>query len=59
MTTFEVLPEKVELARETFHLAGVDRIVDLVSDDASKHIARFNDIAFCFLDAEKKVYGEI
>ncbi|MDP1545091.1 MAG: O-methyltransferase [Anaerolineales bacterium] len=59
VTTFEVLPEKVELARETFRLAGVDSIVKLIADDARKHIERFDQIAFCFLDAEKEVYGEI
>jgi caffeoyl-CoA O-methyltransferase len=41
VTTFEVLPEKVELARETFHLAGVDGTVELIADDARKHIERF------------------
>ena len=59
VTTFEVLPEKVELARETFRSAGVDSIVDLVADDARKQLERFNEIAFCFLDAEKEIYGEI
>lgn len=59
MTTFEVLPEKIELARETFRLAGVDRTVELIADDARKHIEKFYDIAFCFLDAEKEVYDEI
>ena len=59
VTTFEILPEKVELARETFRSAGVDHVVELVADDARKHIERFNDIAFCFLDAEKEVYGEV
>lgn len=59
VTTFEVLPEKVELARETFRLANVDSIVELIADDARKHIERFDDIAFCFLDAEKEIYGEI
>lgn len=59
VTTFEVLPEKIALARETFCLAGVERIVELIADDARKHIEKFDEIAFCFLDAEKEVYGEI
>lgn len=59
VTTFEVLPEKIELARETFRLAGVDHSVDLVADDACKHLEEFDEIAFCFLDAEKEIYGEI
>jgi predicted O-methyltransferase YrrM len=59
ITTFELLPEKVELARETFRLAQVDKTVTLVAGDARKHIDRYQDIAFCFLDAEKEVYGEL
>ncbi len=59
VTTFEVLLEKVELARVTFRLAGVEQTVELIADDARQHIEKFNDIAFCFLDAEKEVYGEI
>lgn len=57
--TFEVLPEKAAMARETFHLAGVEAIVNLVADDARNHLAEMDQIAFCFLDAEKEVYGEI
>lgn len=59
VTTFEILPEKVTLARETLRLAGVDSIVELIADDARKHIGKFDPIAFCFLDAEKEVYGEV
>ncbi len=59
VTTFEVLPEKVELARETFRLAGVENTVELIADDARNHIASFTEIAFCFLDGEKEVYREI
>ena len=57
--TFEILPEKVELARETFRLAGVENIVELLADDARKHIEKFDEIAFSFLDAEKEIYSEI
>jgi predicted O-methyltransferase YrrM len=57
--TFEILPEKVELAHKTFRLAGIEPFVELIADDARKHIEKINEIAFCFLDAEKEVYGEI
>jgi caffeoyl-CoA O-methyltransferase len=56
--TFEVLEEKVTLARETFHLAGVEDVVTLVAGDAREHLADRGDIAFCFLDAEKEVYAD-
>ena len=58
VATFEILPEKAALARQTFALAGVDDVVELVHGDALDHLADLDDIAFCFLDAEKEVYGE-
>jgi predicted O-methyltransferase YrrM/NTP pyrophosphatase (non-canonical NTP hydrolase) len=58
ITTFEVLEEKVALARETFRLAQVEDVVTLVAGDAREHLADCNDIAFCFLDAEKDVYAD-
>jgi caffeoyl-CoA O-methyltransferase len=58
ITTFEVLEEKVALARETFRLAQVEDVVTLVTGDAREHLAECNDVAFCFLDAEKDVYAD-
>lgn len=58
ITTFEVLPEKVRLARETFRLSGVESTVHLVTGDAREHLTQFEDIAFCFLDAEKEIYQD-
>lgn len=57
LRTYEVLPAKVELARETFRLTGMDDTVDLVHADARTQLAEVSDIAFCFLDAEKDVYA--
>lgn len=59
VTTFEILPEKVALAQETFRLAGVESVVGLVADDARKYLPGLDQIGFCFLDAEKEIYGEI
>ena len=59
ITTFEVLPEKAQLARETFRVAQVDSVVTLVEGDALDHLAQYHTIAFCFLDAEKEIYGAI
>jgi len=58
ITTFEVLEEKVVLARETFRLAEVEDVIELVAGDAREHLADCGDIAFCFLDAEKGVYAD-
>jgi len=57
IVTFEILPEKAALARETFRLAGVADWVDLVEGDALEHLAQYPRIAYCFLDAEKEIYG--
>lgn len=56
LTTFEILPEKVALARETFRIAGLTDFVELIQDDALRHIDRLKNIAFCFLDADKETY---
>ncbi len=58
ITTYEVLPEKVRLARETFVLAGVDDVITLVHGDARHALSGDRRIAFCFLDAEKEVYAD-
>ncbi len=57
VTTFEVLPEKAELARQTFEMAGVGDVVEFVHADALAHLPGCAGIAFCFLDAEKELYG--
>jgi predicted O-methyltransferase YrrM len=58
VVTFEVLPEKVKLARETFHAAGVEDTVQLIAGDARTHMAYYYNLAFVFLDAEKEIYGD-
>ena len=58
ITTFEVLEEKIAMARETFRLAGVEDVVTLVAGDAREHLADCRDIAFCFPDAEKEIYAD-
>ncbi len=58
LKTFEILPEKIKLARETFELARINRYVELIEGDALKHIGSLNNISFCFLDVEKEVYQE-
>jgi caffeoyl-CoA O-methyltransferase len=58
MTTFEVLPAKVELAGETFRLSGMADVITLAAGDARELIGGLGPIAFCFLDAEKEIYGD-
>ena len=56
LVTFEVLGEKVRLARETFKIAGIEEMVELEAGDAREYLDDFKDISFCFLDADKDVY---
>jgi caffeoyl-CoA O-methyltransferase len=56
LTTFEILPEKAEMARATFTRTGVNDVVHLVEGDFLAHADEFSDVGFCFLDAEKDVY---
>ncbi len=56
--TFEILDEKAALARETFQLTGLDDVVDFIHGDALSHLDECRGISFCFLDAEKEIYGD-
>jgi len=56
ITTYEILDEKAELARQTFDAARVYDVVEFVHGDALDHLPGGKDIAFCFLDAEKEIY---
>ena len=58
LTTFEVLEEKAKLAEETFRMAGVEDVVELITGDAREHLQNYNNISFCFLDAEKEIYSD-
>jgi predicted O-methyltransferase YrrM len=58
ITTFEVLPEKIELARETLRKTGLEDVVELIEGDAREYLAGIANVGFCFLDAEKEVYAD-
>jgi predicted O-methyltransferase YrrM len=58
LTTFEVSPDKVRIARETFEVAGLEMMAQVVEGDAQDYLPAYNDVAFCFLDAEKDVYTD-
>ncbi|BAS26862.1 O-methyltransferase [Limnochorda pilosa] len=58
ITTYEILPEKVRLAKETFERTGLSDVIELVEGDARDHIHGVSGISFCFLDAEKEVYKD-
>lgn len=58
ITTFEVLDNKHALAQETFAQSGIQDLVDARHGDARSYLADIEDIALCFLDAEKDIYQE-
>lgn len=56
LVTFEVLEEKVRMARETLAKAGIEDLVQLVHGDAREHLQKYAGISFCFLDCDKEYY---
>lgn len=56
--TFEILEEKIKLAKETFRESKLTEYVELVAGDARNFLKEEKNISFCFLDAEKEVYDE-
>lgn len=59
LVTFELLHDKVSLAKQTFKKAKLEDFVELINGDARGHIAEYEEIGFCFLDSEKEMYREI
>jgi len=57
LTTFEILAAKSAMAAQTIAAAGVGDVVTLVEGDFLAHVDTLGDIGFCFLDAEKEIYG--
>ena len=56
--TFEILEEKIKLAKETFQVSKMTDHVESVEGDARDFLKEEKNISFCFLDAEKEVYDE-
>lgn len=56
LKTFEILEEKIRIARETFEKAGITEYVELIEGDAIDHLDKIKNISFAFLDAEKEIY---
>ncbi len=54
--TFEIDPEKIALAQETFHLAGLEEYIEIISGNFMQTGVSLAPISFCFLDAEKELY---
>ena len=57
LVTFELMEEKIKLAKETFKAAGVEDVVEVVEGDAREYLDDYKNVSFCFLDPEKEVYS--
>ena len=53
-----ILKEKADLARETFKATNLENVIELLESDARDFLPNYQNISFCFLDAEKEVYDE-
>ena len=56
--TYEILKDKLELARQTFRESNLNKYVELIEGDARDYLKEEKNVSFCFLDAEKEVYDE-
>jgi predicted O-methyltransferase YrrM len=57
LTTFEIDPQRVLIARENFRRAGVDSIVTVVEGNAHEEVMKLKEpIDIVFLDADKSGY---
>lgn len=56
LKTYELLEEKIKLAKETFNASDINDLVELIEGDALKNIYKEDNIAFCFIDCEKEMY---
>lgn len=55
ITTFEIDPERVALAKENFERAGISKLVTIVEGDAHKTVAQLTEpIDIVYLDADKR-----
>ena len=57
LQTYEILPEKAQLARETFRLAEMEKTIQLIEGDVRDALPTLENVAFCFMDAEKEIYA--
>jgi len=57
LTTFEIDPEKVTLARNNFKKAGVDHLANVIQGNAHEEVTKLKEpIDLLFIDADKEGY---
>lgn len=59
LTTFDIDPDRIKLAKENFKHAGVDELVTIIEGDAHEEVKVLKDpIDIVFLDADKSGYPD-
>ncbi|MBD3184527.1 methyltransferase [Candidatus Poribacteria bacterium] len=59
LTTFEIDPDRIKMARENFKKAGVEDIITIVEGDAHENVKNLEGpIDMVFLDADKSGYPD-
>jgi len=58
LTTFEILEEKIQLARQTFEMTCIGDVVNSVHGNALDYLPDCHDVSFCFLDGGHSTYAE-
>jgi caffeoyl-CoA O-methyltransferase len=59
LTTFDIDPERIKLAKENFKRAGVDNLVTIIEGDAHEQVKNLKGpIDIVFLDADKSGYPD-
>lgn len=58
ITTFELDPKKIALAKKTFASAQVEQYVELVEGNVFDYLPNYQHLSLCFLDTEKELYAD-
>lgn len=58
LTTFELNPNKIKIAKETFHKTATEDYINIIEGNVLNTLHNYQNISFCFLDAEKKIYKD-
>jgi predicted O-methyltransferase YrrM len=58
LKTFEILPEKIVMARETFRLCSLEGRIELIEGDFLENFNEVRNVSFCFIDCEKELYDK-
>lgn len=58
ITTFELDPKKIALAKKTFASAQVEQYIKIVEGNVFDYLPNYKNLSLCFLDTEKELYAD-